>query len=64
MLVAVAGMVAVETCAIEPDADCILRAMGDYLNSAKEFSFHTDIAYDAVLYTSVLSIDTQLGLDR
>ncbi len=44
-------MAAVETCAFEPDTGCILRAMGDYLKSAKEFSFHTDIAYDAVLST-------------
>lgn len=34
---------------IEPRADRVLRAMSDYLKSAKQFAFHADIAYDSVI---------------
>ena len=37
--------------AIDPEADRILRVMGEYLETANEFSFHADISYDAVLST-------------
>jgi hypothetical protein len=37
--------------AIEAEADRILRAMGEYLKSANEFSFHAEISYDEVLST-------------
>ena len=37
--------------AVEDDTDRILRAMSEYLASANEFSFHTDIGYDALLST-------------
>ena len=40
-----------EAFSIEPDADRILRAMGAYLQSAEEFSFHADISYDETLST-------------
>jgi hypothetical protein len=34
--------------ALDPDADRILRAMGDYLKTAGEFRFHAEISYDGV----------------
>ncbi len=37
--------------AIEPEADRILQAMGEYLKSANEFSFRAEISYDAMLST-------------
>ena len=52
LLVAAAGLLAAEAAyAIDAEADRILRAMGEYLKSADEFSFHADITYDAVLST-------------
>jgi len=52
MLVAASGVLApCDASAIEPDADRIMRAMGAYLQSAKEFSFHADISYDGALST-------------
>jgi len=49
LLVAAAGLLATEAAySIEAEADRILSAMGEYLKSADEFSFHADIAYDAV----------------
>jgi hypothetical protein len=34
------------TAQVEPQADRILREMGDYLSSAGELRFHADVAYD------------------
>jgi hypothetical protein len=34
---------------IEPRVDSLLRNMSDYLQSAREFSFHTEVNYDRVL---------------
>ncbi len=49
LLVAAAGLLAAQAAyAIGAEADRVLRAMGEYLKSADEFSFHADIAYDAV----------------
>jgi hypothetical protein len=36
------------TVLFDPRADRLLRAMGDYLKAAKEFSFHAEIAFDDV----------------
>ncbi|MHC5113859.1 MAG: DUF2092 domain-containing protein [Planctomycetota bacterium] len=36
---------------IDPDADLVLRIMGDYLASMDEFSFRADIAYDEVRHS-------------
>ncbi len=36
---------------VEPTADRILREMGEYLRTAREFTFHADISYDEVLET-------------
>ncbi len=33
---------------IEPQADRILREMGEYLKTAREFTFHAEITYDDV----------------
>ena len=52
LLLVVAGLLAGERAlAIGADADRILRAMGEYLKTAEEFSFHAEISYDAVLST-------------
>ncbi len=51
-LVAASGVLATgEVSAIEADADRIMRAMGAYLQSAEEFSFHADVSYDGTLST-------------
>ena len=34
--------------AVDPQADRVLREMGEYLSSAREFSFHAEAAYDGV----------------
>lgn len=31
---------------VDPRADRLLRAMGDYLKAAKEFSFHAEVTFD------------------
>ncbi len=36
---------------VEPTADRILREMGEYLRTAREFTFRADISYDEVLET-------------
>ena len=36
------------TVVVDPRADRLLRAMGDYLKAAKEFSFHAEITFDDV----------------
>ena len=52
VLVGAAGLLSAEVAyAIDAETDRILRAMGEYLKSANEFSFHADITYDAVLST-------------
>lgn len=38
-----------EAGAIDPQADRVLREMGEYLSSAREFSFHAEAAYDEVV---------------
>jgi hypothetical protein len=38
-----------QTAVIAPQAERLLRAMGDYLKAAKAFSFHADIMYDDFL---------------
>ncbi len=35
-----------ETTVIGPRTDKLLRAMGDYLKTAKQFSFHAEITFD------------------
>ena len=37
-----------EAVVVDPRADRLLRAMGDYLKAAKEFSFHAEITFDDV----------------
>jgi hypothetical protein len=52
ILVAVSGVLATSGAfATEPEADRIMRAMGAYLQSAEEFSFHADVSYDESLST-------------
>ena len=51
LLVAASLIAAAGAYAIDEEADRILRAMGEYLKSANEFSFHADITYEAVLST-------------
>jgi len=38
-----------ETPVIGPRTDKLLRAMGDYLKTAKQFTFHTENTYDDLL---------------
>ena len=51
LLVAASLIAAAGAYAIDEEADRILRAMGEYLKSANEFSFHAEISYDAMLST-------------
>jgi hypothetical protein len=52
LILAAASLVAAPGAyAIDADADRILRAMGDYLQSAKEFSFRADITREETLST-------------
>jgi hypothetical protein len=51
LLVAASHVIAAGAHAIDAEADRILRAMGEYLQSANEFSFHADITRDEILST-------------
>jgi hypothetical protein len=51
LVVAASHLAAVGAHAIDAEADRILRAMGDYLQSANEFSFRADITRDETLST-------------
>ncbi len=49
LLMAAAGLfAAVPAYTIGAEADNIMRAMGEYLKSADEFSFHADITYNSI----------------
>ncbi len=51
LVVATSLLAATSAYAVEAEADRILKAMGEYLKSAHEFSFRAEISYDAMLST-------------
>lgn len=51
LLMAASHLIAPGAYAIDAEADRIMRAMGEYLQSANEFSFHADITRDEILST-------------